>query len=126
VVGGMPLTQGRIVTLLLEALVGFALAAAILLYAAVGPFAWMPSVRWSSLAGTTIIIFWVAVRQYRKYWRRFSFWLNVTGLLIIHLFVYTLVMLKVPEWRLLWFVPPSVVETGVLVLVLHKLIRHAQ
>jgi O-antigen/teichoic acid export membrane protein len=121
----MQLTGNRLVTLLLEIFVGLAVAVAIILYAAIGPFPWMPSVRWWSLAGTTAIVFWVAVKQYRRYWRRFSFWLNVSGLLAIHVLIYTLVLLRVPEWRLLWFVPPSVVEAGLLVLILHKLVEHS-
>ena len=120
------MTRTRTLTLLLEILCGLAVVGAIVLYAEVGPFSWMPSTRWWSLAGTTALVFWVGVQPYRRYWHQFSFWSKVAGLLAVHLLGYTVVLLKVPEWRLLWFVPPSVVEGGLLVLILDKLVRHAR
>jgi len=126
---GVPLTRKRVVVLLLEIVLvivaGIALAAALLFYAAVGPFPWMPSVRWWGLAGTTALVFWAVVKQFRHHWHQLSFWVEVAGLLAIHLSAYTALLLRVPEWRLLWFVPLSVVEGGVLVLVLAKVAGHA-
>ncbi len=118
------MTRKRIITLLLEILVGLVLAGAIILYAAVGPFRWMPAVRWWSLAGTTALIFWAVVKQFRHHWHRLSFWLKVAGLLAIHLLAYAVLLSRFPEWRLLWFVPLSVVEGGLLVLVLGRFVRH--
>ena len=124
----MPLTPRRIASIslkiMLVILAGFAVAWALLSYAPARPVPWVPSVRWWSLVATTGVVFWVAVKRYRHYWRRPSFWLKVTGLLVIHLLAYSVVLVKVPEWRLLWFVPPSVIEGGVLVLVLNKLVSH--
>lgn len=116
------MTRSRVVTLSLEILIGLCLAAAIIAYAAVGPFPWVPAVRWWSLAGTTVIVFWVAVKQYRRHWHEISFWLKVAALLAVHVLAYTVVLLMLPDWRLLWFVPPSVVEAGLLVLVLNRLV----
>jgi hypothetical protein len=120
------MTRKRILTFLLEILFGLVLAGAIILYAAVGPFRWMPSLRWWSLAGTTALIFWAVVKQFKRYWHVLSFWYKVGGLLIIHCLAYTAVLLRVSEWRLLWFVPLSVVEGGLLVLALDKLVRHSR
>ena len=78
--------------------------------------------RWIGLAGATAVTFWYPVRRYRRYWGHLSFWLKVVALLAVHLLGYTVLLLRIPEWRLLWFVPPSVVEGGVLVLVLNKLV----
>lgn len=119
------MTRKTILVLLLEILVGLAVAGAIIVYAAAGPFSWMPSVRWWSLAGTTALIFWAVVKQFRHQWHRPSFWLEVAGLLAVHLVAYTVVLLRVPEWHLLWFVPVGVAEAGVLILVLAKVAGHA-
>lgn len=119
------MNRKRILALLLEILLGLALAGAIIGYAVAGPFSWMPSMRWWSLAGTTALIFWAVVKQFRHHWRLLSFWLKVAALLTVHLLAYTVVLLKVPDWRLVWFVPLSVVEGGVLVLVLGKVAGHA-
>jgi hypothetical protein len=125
----MPLTRKRVLILSLEILLviaaGIAVAGALLFYAAVGPFSWMPSVRWWSLAGTTALVFWAVVKQFRHHWHRLSFWLEIAGLLAAHLSAYTVVLLRVPRWRLVWFVPASVVEGGVLVLVLAKVAGRA-
>lgn len=123
------MTPKRVLVLMLKIILlimaGIAVAAALLFYAAVGPFAWIPSVRWWSLAGTTVLVFWAVVKQFRRHWQRVSFWVEVGGLLGIHLFAYTILLLRVPEWRLLWFVPVSVVEGGLLVLVLAKVAGRA-
>ena len=125
---GVPLTRKNVLTLLLEVsltiVAGIAVAGALLFYAGVGPVSWMPSVRWWSLVGTTVLVFWVVVKPFRHFWRRLSFWLKVAALLAVHLLVYTVALLYIPQWRLLWFVPLSVVEGGLLVLVVDRLVRH--
>ena len=122
----MPLSARRIFIVLAKTtavmLAGLVLASLLLWYAPVRPLPWVPSIRWWSLAGTTAVVFWVAVKQYRRHWHRPSFWLKVSGLLALHLLAYVVILIKVPEWRLLWFVPPSVIEGGVLVLLLDKFI----
>jgi hypothetical protein len=117
----VPLTRKHLFELTVEILIGVALVAVVILYTEVGPFPWMPSVRWWGLAGTTGLLLWFAIRRYRRHWRQRSFWLNLTWLTALHLATWAVVLANVTVWGLLWFVPPLTVEAGLLVLVLHGL-----
>lgn len=111
----------RVLEIVVEVLIGVALVAAVLLYAEIGPFPWMPSVRWWGLAGITGLLFGGAVKRYRHEWRERSFWLHLTWLLVLHVAAWSILLAKVGDWGLLWFVLPAVAEASLLVLVLHKL-----
>jgi len=117
----MHLTRKRVFELAIEVLIGLALVAAIILYAEIGPLPWMPSQRWWGLAGMTGVLLWTAVKRYRRHWRDGSFWRHLTWLTALHLTVWSVLLANVTVWALLWFVPPIVVEGGLLVLALHKL-----
>src|SRR5216117_2476998 len=117
----MPLTRKRVVELLVEVLIGLGLVAGVLLYAEVGPFAWMPSDRWWCLAAMTAYLLWSVVRRYRHHWPNGSFWLTITWLTALHLTAWSVVLTRAPVWGLLWFVPPIVAEGGLLVMALDKL-----
>src|SRR5512142_1141837 len=117
----MPITRKRLLELGVEILVGLAVVGAVILYAEIGPFAWMPSVRWWGLAGNTALLIWVTVKGFRKSWPRRSFWLALTGLLCLHLLAWSIVLRSTVEWGLLWFVPPMIIEAGLFVITLHKL-----
>jgi hypothetical protein len=120
----MPLTRKRIPDLLLEVLIGLGLVGVVILYAEVGPFAWMPSARWWGLAAMTGLLLWTVVKRFRRHWPKPSFWLNLTWLTALHLTAWSIVLLRATVWGMLWFVPPTVVEGGLLVLALHKLGYH--
>lgn len=64
----MPTARKRLLELAVEILVGLALVSAVILYAEIGPFAWMHSVRWWGLAGNTALLVWVTVKGIRKSW----------------------------------------------------------
>jgi len=117
----MPLTRKRMVEYGIAILIGVAVVGAIVLYAEIGPFAWMPSIRWWGLAASTGVLFWTTVTQYRRHWRQRSFWLTMTWLTALHLAAWSVVLAKVSVWGLLWFLPPLLVEAALLVLVLPKL-----
>ena len=117
----MLLSRKRILELAIEVLIGLALVAAVILYADIGPLAWMPSLRWWSLAGLTGLLFGLAIRQYRRHWRERAFWLNMAWLTLLHVSAWSILLTNTAVWGLLWFVPPFVVEAGLLVLVLHRL-----
>jgi hypothetical protein len=120
----MPVTRKRILTLSAEVLFALAIVAAIILYAEVGHFPWMPSVRWWGLAVITGLLFWILASQYRPYWQRRSLWVMLAGLLVLHLCAWTVVLVKASKWGLVWFVPPAVIEGAAFVLVLDKLGFH--
>jgi hypothetical protein len=117
----MSLTRKRVLGVLVEVLIALGLVAGVILYAEFGPFTWMPSARWWCLAAMTGLLLWRAIRRYRRHWPKRSFWLNLTWLTALHLTAWSIVLTRAHVWGLIWFVPPIVVEAGLLVLALHKL-----
>jgi len=78
-------------------------------------------VGWYGLAGFTPLIFWTVVKSLRRCWRHAGFWFSVAALLILHLLAFAAALLRYPQWPLLWFVPLSMVEAGLFVMILGKL-----
>ncbi len=64
---------------------------------------------WVGLIFYTPIVFGYVVRQYRHLWRLTPFWFTVSGLLILHLLTFTLVLRNYPV-RPFWFAVISGVE----------------
>lgn len=83
-------------------------------------------VGWFGLAGFTPPIFWAAVKPLKWLWNRPAFWLAVAALLGLHLLAFMAILLRYPQWPLLWFVPIGLIEAGVLFLVLDKLFNYSQ
>src|SRR5207302_11476344 len=100
----MSLTRKRIIELAIEVLIGLGLVAGVILYAEFGPVTWMPSVRWWGLAGMTSLLLWGVLGRYRQHWRRSSFWLHIAWLTAIHLAAWSILLVRVSEWGLLWFI----------------------
>lgn len=67
---------------------------------------------WIALAVYTAGLFWITIRQSRRYWRHSSFWLTITGLLIIHLLAFVVILRAYPQWRGIWFWPIMLLEAG--------------
>lgn len=114
------MTRARVLTLLVEVLIGLAMVTGVYLYAEFGPFSWMPSARWWGLAGITALLFWLGARRYRVYWRRRGFWLALARFLTLHLSAWTLILIWVPGWPLFWFAPAVVLEAAPFVWVLDR------
>ena len=100
----MPVKRHRIRDLGLEVLAGLAVVAAIIAYAEVGPFRWMPGLRWWGFIGETAVLFGYVARAMRSYWRNTRFWAGFLGFLAAHSVVYVTVLLRVEQFPLLWFV----------------------
>ena len=115
------INRKRVVDFVVYVLIGLAMVGAVILYAEIGPFAWMPSVRWWGLAGLTALLGLQTARTFRRSWRRRSFWLWLTGLVGVHLLAWAMVLRSAAEWGLLWFVPPTIIEAALFVLALNKL-----
>lgn len=62
------------------------------------------AMKWLGLALNTPILFWYAVRDYRQDWRYPRFWGIVLALLIVHLGLFSIVLMQVDRLGLLWFV----------------------
>ena len=101
------LTVGLVVT-------GVTVAAVAIAYGEYAEKHWVPPQRWVGLVAHTLLIFGALLREFRRSWFRLSFWATTTGLLALHLAAYATVLTLVPEWRLVWFLPITVLELPVL------------
>jgi hypothetical protein len=119
----MPVRQHRLRDLGLEVLFALAVVAAIFLYAEFGPFHWIPSIRWWGFVGETVVLFGYVGRAMRPYWRNGRFWAGFLGFLTAHSVVYTVVLLRVEQFPLLWFVFIGYLEWVALAYVLDVLLR---
>ena len=93
-----PHKENRLLTLLLEILFGIIAAISVLLYAAYGPFFWMPQRKWITFAILSLAIFGVPLWWYRDYWNRSSFWFAFVALLLLHVIAYSTFLARVKEF----------------------------
>jgi CDP-diglyceride synthetase len=110
----------RDVGIALAVVAAIALLVSILVYTGHTELPELP-VGWLGLAGFTPVVFWAVIKPLRMYWKHPSFWLAVAALLVLHFLAFVVALLHYPRWPLLWFVPISVVEAGLLALILGKL-----
>jgi cytochrome bd-type quinol oxidase subunit 2 len=68
---------------------------------------------WVGLLVYTGLLFWITVRESRRRWRHWSFWLAIACLLTIHSLAFVAILRIYPDWRVIWFWPVTVVEAGV-------------
>jgi cytochrome bd-type quinol oxidase subunit 2 len=68
---------------------------------------------WIGFLAFTALLFWITVRQSRRRWRHWSFWLVIACLLMIHCLAFVAILRAYPDWRMIWFWPITVVEAGV-------------
>jgi hypothetical protein len=78
-------------------------------------------VGWFGLVGFTPLVFWAVIKSLRNHWKRRGFWFAVSALLVVHLLAFVGILLRYPQWPLLWFIPVSFAEAGLFVIVLGKL-----
>jgi hypothetical protein len=103
------------------AVCGVMTAALVIVYGEYSRTNWVPPARWVGLAAYTLLVFGIGIREFRRSWRSAGFWAMLAALLAVHLAAYTAVLTLVPEWRLIWFFPITVVEGPVLVSILYSL-----
>jgi hypothetical protein len=60
-------------------------------------------IRWGGLAVNSSILFGYFVADSRPLRRRPSFWLMTCGFLALHLTVFAFFLLKIGQWKLIWF-----------------------
>ena len=68
---------------------------------------------WVGFVAYTALLFWITVRESRRRWSHWSFWLAIACLLAIHCFAFTAVLRAYPDWRVVWFWPITVAEAGI-------------
>ena len=99
--------ENRIMTLLIEILFGILVAVGAVLYAAHGPFPWMPQRKWIVLAIVSSTVFGVPAWSYRRHWRHANFWILLGGLLFVHILAYSTILGRLKEF------PPLVVPISI-------------
>jgi hypothetical protein len=60
-------------------------------------------IRWDGLAGFTIVLFGFFIGDSEKVLRQWRFWALFAILLVVHLTAFVIVLSRVEEWRLTWF-----------------------
>ena len=68
---------------------------------------------WIGFMLYTILLFWITVRQSRRRWNHWSFWLVIACLLTIHSLAFVAILRIYPQWRVIWFWPIIVAEGGI-------------
>ncbi|MCE5310112.1 MAG: hypothetical protein LLG20_20955 [Acidobacteriales bacterium] len=63
-----------------------------------------PIEKWGGLAVTTLILFGYAVRDHWNYRKRRLFWLVAFILATVHVSIFSIILVKVEGWKVLWFV----------------------
>jgi len=67
---------------------------------------------WIGFLVYTGLLFWITVRESRRRWSHWSFWLAIGAVLAIHCFAFVAILRVFPDWRVIWFWPVTVVEAG--------------
>ncbi|SRR5579875_72871 len=120
--------KGRVRDLLIYSAVGLTLVVFALFYAVhsvqTGSSGQLP-LRWIGLGGATFFTFWAAMKPYRHYWSWPQVRWVVAVLFLVHLLVFSCVLIHVQQWPLLWFIPTSLFEGAVIIVVIDRVIRYS-
>jgi len=92
-------------------LVLYILIACVIVIAVIASTYWAPLqkvsdqsfVKWGGLSGNTMCLFWWAIKQYRRFWRKRVFWWTMVGLLLVHVAIFWVILINVQQWRMAWF-----------------------
>jgi hypothetical protein len=71
---------------------------------------WLPSWRWTGCVAHSVILFFTVLTEFRTKWRKTKFWNCFVGWVVAHFAVYAWVLNASPEWRVIWFLPITVIE----------------
>jgi hypothetical protein len=66
--------------------------------------------RWGGLAIFTVLTFWYVLKKCKAHWKKRAFWAVASGLLVLHLMCYGLLLSSVEHWNDVWFLVISTVE----------------
>lgn len=69
---------------------------------------------WFGFVGYTGLLFWVVVRHGGSHWHRPYFWLITFALLATHCSVFVAILRVYPQFRMVWFWPITIVESGII------------
>jgi hypothetical protein len=93
-----------------EVVIAVALVGGLLVWAdSVPPHTLFPT-KWVGLIVYTAAAFGDTLQWCKRYWRVARFWLAFTALLLLHSVIFALILVRVREWPLFWFVPVAIAE----------------
>lgn len=88
-----------------------------------------PGIRWFGLAFITPLAFWYPAQMFKVFWKRVTFWLVFSTLVALHVLAFARILQRYPDWRLVWFIPTTIIEGMLVILILHAVFpekrRHA-
>ena len=80
-------------------------------------------IKWIGFAGETAMVFGYVLRGARRYWRKSRFWAGYLVFLTAHSVGFTIVLLRVDPFPLVWFILLGYAEFIALAYVLDLLLR---
>lgn len=61
-------------------------------------------IRWGGLTGFTSMLFGYFITSSRRFLRQWPFWVLTLALLGVHVAAFVAVLVRINEWKLMWFV----------------------
>jgi hypothetical protein len=80
-------------------------------------------IRWVGLAVFTGIISWFVFHQYHTAAKERLFWLTTSTIMAVHLIGFVFLLLYIPRWPLVWFLPTTLIEVSLIVVIMEKVFR---
>jgi cell division protein FtsW (lipid II flippase) len=71
-------------------------------------------VKWGGLSLNTAILYGYVVKDGRRFWRNWGFWVATVSVLILHLLLFIAILQRVDHWGALWFIPVYPIELAIL------------
>jgi hypothetical protein len=126
----MPVTKGKTKGRLIDFALYVAIALAVVVFAAIyaehavrtGQRGNLP-LKWIGLVGETAALFGYVARAMRSYWGNSRFWAGFLGFFAAHSVAFVIVLLRVQQFGLLWFVFIGYAEWLALAYLLGLLLR---
>jgi hypothetical protein len=81
-------------------------------------------IRWGGLTVNTSVLFGYFIADSRPLFGRLSFWVLTIALLLVHLTVFAIVLIRVSEWKLVWFMV-MLLEVPILFLLRDRLLKQS-
>ena len=117
-----PMTRWkRLRDIFLEVVIAVVLVTAGILYVASRP---RGSLNWSriALAGNTAVVFGFLISWFRQAWKRLAFWTTLLVMLLGHTAAYVLVLSRIHDFPLAYYVVLNSMELALFTVILRKIV----
>jgi hypothetical protein len=118
--GGGDKAMTRIARVPGVAIAGLAVAACVILSADYSRTHWTPGRNVIAVTAFTALIFFAIASEFRRDWRRRSFWLAWSALLVAHLALFVCFLRQFASWPIVVFVLIAIPETTCLCMLLDR------